>query len=91
MPDHENTRSIPTDLLLFTSRVQGTWLNSETVSRDGCSDTIYALHIRSVIYLVENLTKYLDYKFDKIRYISKNDRNMKILRYCIRPDIEFIA
>ena len=71
MPDQENTRSIPTDLLLFTSRVQGTWLNSETVSRDGCSDTMYALHIRSVIYLVENLTKYLDYKFDKIGTYQK--------------------
>ena len=67
----ENTRSITTDLLLFTSRVQGTWLNSETVSRDGCSDTMYALHIRSVVYLVENLTKYLDYKFDKIGTYQK--------------------
>ena len=67
----ENT-SITTDLmLLFTSRVQGTWLNSETVSRDGCSDTMYALLIRFVIYLVENLTKYLDYKFDKIGTYQK--------------------
>ena len=71
MPGQENTRSIPTDLLLFTSRFQGTWLNSEIVSRNGCSDTIYVLNIRSVIYSVENLTKYLDYKFDKIGTYQK--------------------